>query len=183
LQLPTRLIEQAGDVARAEQVEFRAGSQQSQEIIGRQLVAEGIFNGRVQIGRRPASRHGADRKALPGTEAEDGIFGDGHFTGLARLHLARFDEVEESDLAGIRPDDLAAGSIKNDLRLFGKTLQGVRLHFVERGMVAQKRLRIAGHSAAPTLTQRHFNLADGLFLYLLFFLPCLLLRSHDNLIF
>jgi hypothetical protein len=46
-------------------------------------------------------------------------------------------------------------------------------------MVAQESLRVAGHARAPVLAQRHFHLADGLLL----FLPCLLLRSHDNLIF
>lgn len=177
LQLPARLVEQAGDVLRAEQVEFRTGGNQRQEILGRQLVAEAVFNRQIDVGGWPPGGDRTDREALPGPQAEDGILGHRHLARLPRLNLAGFNQVEVADITGVRANDLAAGRIKRNLRLFGETLQCVRLHFVERRMIAKKCNGVASHAATPLFAQRHLHLAND------HFLPCLLLRIHDNLIF
>ena len=116
------------------------------------------------IGGRPASGDGTDREALSRPQAEDGIFGHGNLARLARLHLAGFDQVEKPNVAGSGANNLAARRVKGDLRLFGKMLQRLRFHFVERRVIAQKRNRMARHAVTPVLAECRFHLADHHFL-------------------
>jgi hypothetical protein len=62
LQLLLRLLEQTGDVLRAEEVENRALLGQREEIIGRQFVAEDILARHVGAGCRALRHQRPDRK-------------------------------------------------------------------------------------------------------------------------
>jgi hypothetical protein len=72
LQLLLRLLEQAGDVLRAEKVEDRALLGQGKEIVGRQFVAEDSSLGHVGGGCRALRHQRADGEALTGTQVGDG---------------------------------------------------------------------------------------------------------------
>ena len=153
LQLLARLIEQTGDVLGTKKIEFGTANQQCHEVLGGQLVAENIINRRVAVGRWPAGSDSANREALPGPEAEDGVFGDGDFAGLARLYLAGFDQVKVTNVARIRADDQAAGGVESDLCLLGKTLQGIRLHLVKWGVIFQESERVSSDTLAAILAE------------------------------
>jgi len=169
LELLTRLLEQTGDVFRAEQIEFATGRHQGHEIFSRQLVAEGILDCGEGIGRWSPGGHRANRETFAGTEAEYGILGHRHFSGLACLNLAALDQVEKADFAGIRPKDLAPGRMKRQLRLVGEQLQRLGRHLVERRMQFEKILDAACNTTASLLPQFHFCLAD-----------CLFFGAHEN---
>ncbi len=151
LQLQPRLLQQAGNVLRAEKGEFRADRHQLQQVPGRQLVAEGILDRRVGIRRRPPRSRCTDRKTLAQPQVKDRILGNRHLAGLARLYLATLDHVEEADIARIRADNLAVGRVKDQLRLFREQLQGIALHLVKGRVMLEEFLGAPRDAAASLL--------------------------------
>ena len=97
------------------------------------------------------------------------MLGDRHFSGLTRLDLAALDQVEKADLAGVRPEYLAAGGMKGQLRLVGEKLQCLGRHLVERHMQFEKILDAVSNTAASLLPQFRFRLAY-----------CLVFAAHKN---
>ena len=94
LQLSARLVEQCRDVLRAELVERLAHLHELHEIVGSQLIAEGILDRDIGVGRGAPRHHRTDRKTFAGTQGQGRIFGDVDLTGLSRQHLAALDDVE-----------------------------------------------------------------------------------------
>jgi len=138
LQLLAGLVEQAGDVLRAEQVEDRTHLHQVQEIVRAELEAEAVLDRDVGIGRRAAGGDRADREAFAGPQRHAGVLGDRGRTGLARLHLAALDDVEMAGDAHLRDQDVRAARMEGEHRTLGEEGERLGLHAVEGREVAQK---------------------------------------------
>ena len=148
LQLLAGLLQQAGHVLGAEQVELAAGFHQRHEVRRRELVAEGVLEGRIHVGRRPAGSHRADRETLAGTKRKDRILGHRDLAGLARLDLAPLDQAEEAHDTRIGADDFASRRVEGKFRLVREVLQRLGRHLVERLMLLEEFLGIAGNTPA-----------------------------------
>ena len=70
LQLSARLVEQCRDVLSAELVERLAHLHQLHEIVGSQLIAEGVLDRDVGVGRGAPRHHRTDRKTFAGTQGQ-----------------------------------------------------------------------------------------------------------------
>ena len=138
LQLLPRLAHQAGDVAGAEDLEARAELLKAQEVGGGQLEAVGVLDRHVAVGGGPAGRDRADREALAGSEGEGGILGDRHRAGLAGLHLAPVNNIEEARRAVFGHQDFRFGRVEACGHPLAQETQGFGFHPVERGVAAQE---------------------------------------------
>ena len=138
LQLPARLIEQAGDVLRAEQMEDRAHLHQPHEFFGTDLQAEAVFDCYVSIGRRALGRYRSDREALALAQVQAGVLGGGGRAGLTGLDLAALDDVEMARGAHLRGQDVVAARVKGEHCVLREEGKGIRLHVFEGGEPAQE---------------------------------------------
>jgi hypothetical protein len=129
-------VYQRRQVVRAKTLEWLAALEQRMKVLGTKLPAEDVAFGAVLVDRRTTTDESTDGKAF--ARAKVNIRRRPFGQRAAAAYLTLLDDVQPVDLAAGRADDDRGAGIVGKRGVIGDETKRLRLHLVERRMLAQR---------------------------------------------